>query len=202
MTTSSLSQAYQFYQQNLRGNALSEVDAVLAVDPTNAEAHNLRGAILERMGQRSDALAAYEAAVRYAPNYAAAKDNALRIQSKMRPITLPSVATNSGDFGLLGRIATLATGASWVVLVLMGCVTLFTFVSATQYGFDLEDLLGPVFMAILGLTLFVLLIGFGQGLRLLLTIENGNRQNARMLQSLLEKIEPTTPASPMEPTEV
>ncbi len=203
MTTSSLSQAYQFYQQNLRGNALSEVEAVLAADPTNAEAHNLRGAILEGMGQRREALAAYEAAVRYAPNYAAAQENATRIQRQVQPIALPNVS--GGNFVLLNRLAGLAMIVSWVVLVIMGCATILVFGEVARYGLDMIELLAPLFVALAGLLLFLLLLGFGQGVRLLLTIENSNRQNTQLLQSLMAQMKPQTPpdapVSPIEPIE-
>jgi tetratricopeptide (TPR) repeat protein len=184
MSEATLSQAYQFYQQNLRNNALTEIEMVLSVTPGNAEAHNLRGAILEGMGRRQEALAAYEESVRLKPDYAAALANVKRLQRSVRPVNLPTFG--AGDFRGVERIATFLTGLAWVTGLAVGCSTLFLFVQSTQYGMDFEDLLGPVIIGLLGASLVLLLVAFGQSLRLLINIENSNRQNSELIQQLME----------------
>jgi tetratricopeptide (TPR) repeat protein len=185
MNQATLSQAYQFYQQNLRNNALTEVEAVLAVAPANAEAHNLRGAVLEGLGRRQEALAAYEESVRLKPDYAAALANVHRLQKTINPMVLP--AFGAGDFRGVARIATFLTGLAWVTGFVVACSTFFLFVQSTQYGMDFEDILGPLVIGVLGASLVLLLFAFGQSLRLLINIENSNRQNSELLQQFINE---------------
>lgn len=187
MSEATLSQAYQFYQQNLRNNALTEVEALLAVAPTNAEAHNLRGAILEGMGRRQEALAVYEESVRLKPDYTAALANVHRLQKSVRPISLPSFG--EGQFRGVERIATFLTGLAWVTGLVVACGTFFLFVQSTQYGgVDFEDILGPLIIGVLGASLVLLLVAFGQSLRLLMNIENSNRQNNELLKQVMDEL--------------
>src|SRR5688572_8176518 len=118
MSEATLAQAYQFYQQNLRNNALTEVEAVLVAAPANAEAHNLRGAILEGLGRRQEALVAYEEAVRFKPDYPAALENVHRLQKSMRPVALP--AFGEGDFRGVQRLASILTGLAWLTGLIVG----------------------------------------------------------------------------------
>jgi tetratricopeptide (TPR) repeat protein len=186
MSEATLSQAYQFYQQNLRNNALTEVEALLEVAPANAEAHNLRGAILEGMGRRQEALAAYEESVRLKPDYTAALANVRRLQKSVRPISLPSFG--EGQFRGVERIATFLTGLAWVTGLVVGCSTLFLFVQSTQYGMNFEDIIGPLIVGVLGASLVLLLVAFGQSLRLLMNIENSNRQNSELLKQVMDEL--------------
>lgn len=186
MSEASLSQAYQFYRQNLRNNALTEVDALLALAPANAEAHNLRGAILEGLGRQQEALAAYEESVRLKPDYAAALANVHRLQKSVRPIAL--AAFGEGQFRGVARVATFLTGLAWVTGLVVACSTFFLFIQSTQYGMDFEDILGPLIVGVLGASLVLLLFAFGQSLRLLMNIENSNRQNSELLKQLMDEL--------------
>jgi Flp pilus assembly protein TadD len=49
--------------------ALAQLDRSLALDPLNPEGHHNRGAALERLGRRDEAIAAYREAVRYRGDY-------------------------------------------------------------------------------------------------------------------------------------
>lgn len=50
--------------------AIAQLDRSLAIDPLNPEGHHNRGAALERLGRRDEAVAAYREAVRYRGDYA------------------------------------------------------------------------------------------------------------------------------------
>lgn len=201
MSEATLSQAYQFYQQNLRNNALTEVESVLSVAPANAEAHNLRGAILEGMGRRQEALAAYEESVRLKPDYAAALANVKRLQKSVRPIDLPIFG--AGEFRGIERIATFLTGLAWVTGLVVACGTFFLFVQSTQYGnIGFDDIIGPLIIGVLGASLVLLLIAFGQSLKLLISIENSNRQNSELIQQLMEAWKKGENPVPTDPSPV
>lgn len=195
MNQATLSQAYQFYQQNLRNNALTEVEAVLAANPTNAEAHNLHGAILEGMGRRQEALAAYEESVRHKPNYEAALANVRRLQKSVRPVALASFG--AGELRGVERISTILTGLAWLTGIVVACSTFFLFVQSTQYGMDFEDILGPLVIGVLGACLVLLLVALGQSLKLLINIENSNRQNSELIKQLMESMKKEEGESPI-----
>lgn len=55
--------------------ALAECDAALEIEPDLAEAHNLRGMILEELGKPLQAIAAYKEALDTDPDYAEAQEN-------------------------------------------------------------------------------------------------------------------------------
>ena len=55
--------------------ALEECDASLGLNPRYADAHNLRGMILERLTRREEALLAYREALRLEPKFREARDN-------------------------------------------------------------------------------------------------------------------------------
>lgn len=178
MNQPTLAQAYQYYQQQLFNNALTTIDAVLVAEAGNAEAHNLRGAVLERMGRPTEALAAYETAVRINPKYQAAADNALELQQRRQ--------RSSGTGG--SRLATLLTGLAAVSTVVVGCSTLFLWLDSTRYGWDFEDIVGPLVIGILGASLILLLLALAQTLKALARVEATQAQTATQLGALMAEL--------------
>jgi len=94
---------YYFNQANLdydeAGNfakALLECDAAIKLDPFYADAHNLRGILLEELERPLAALAAYEQAIRLDPDFREAKQNLaeLKFEAGLGP-RLVTIATFS-----------------------------------------------------------------------------------------------------------
>lgn len=71
----SLEQAQAFLNKRRFTDALRESEAVLQLNPQNAEAHNVRGLALDELGYTANALLAYQAAVRLNPRLKEAQDN-------------------------------------------------------------------------------------------------------------------------------
>jgi tetratricopeptide (TPR) repeat protein len=71
-----LEQAIRYFDDTDEFNkALAECDAAIEIDPSLAEAHNLRGMILEEMDEPLKAIAAYKDALEIDPEYTEAQDN-------------------------------------------------------------------------------------------------------------------------------
>ena len=65
--------------------ALKTCNAVIAASPKLAEAHQLRGAILVELDRKSEALAAFQEALRLKPNLAGAKESLRSLPSGLKP---------------------------------------------------------------------------------------------------------------------
>ncbi|MBN1811901.1 MAG: tetratricopeptide repeat protein [Anaerolineae bacterium] len=63
-------------------DALRECEAAIVIDPSLAEAHNLRGIVLEELGRSEEAAHAYQEAVRLAPNFTEAAENLSEVESE------------------------------------------------------------------------------------------------------------------------
>lgn len=70
-----LEQAFALEDEDEYEKALEECDTAIRLDPTLADAHNLRGVILEELGRNGEAIQAYREALRLDPGYAAAHEN-------------------------------------------------------------------------------------------------------------------------------
>jgi len=70
-----LEQAYAYEESGDLENGLRECELVIQLAPELAEAHNLRGIILDELGQKEEAIAAYREAVRLAPTFREARHN-------------------------------------------------------------------------------------------------------------------------------
>jgi tetratricopeptide (TPR) repeat protein len=70
-----LEQAYAHRDRDELHDALRTCDAALVLDPGLAEAHNLRGMLLEELGRGREALAAYREAIRLDPDLVEAQEN-------------------------------------------------------------------------------------------------------------------------------
>lgn len=67
--------AYNHEDRGEFTDALSECETAIRFDPGYAEAHNLRGIVLEELGRKADAVAAYAQAVRLDPSFDEAREN-------------------------------------------------------------------------------------------------------------------------------
>ena len=70
-----LEQAYSFQEEDKFEDVLRECDAAIEIDPSFAEAHNLRGVALEELGRIDEAIKAYRKAVELDPEFRAAEYN-------------------------------------------------------------------------------------------------------------------------------
>ena len=79
-----LEKAYSYVDVGELENALRECEGALELEPGWAEAHNLRGVILDDMGRAKEAIAAYREAVRLAPGFEEAVQNLAEAQEEER----------------------------------------------------------------------------------------------------------------------
>ena len=95
-TQSHLDRAYACEEAGELEQARRECDAAIAVDPSLAEAYNLRGIVLEGLGHEAEAIAAYEEAVRLAPWLGEARSNLMELGSELgKRYRLVTIATFS-----------------------------------------------------------------------------------------------------------
>lgn len=70
-----LEQAYSYENQEKIYEALRECDRAIQLNPDLADAHNLRGIILEQLGDSEEAIAAYQKAIQLQPTFEEAIQN-------------------------------------------------------------------------------------------------------------------------------
>lgn len=70
-----LEQAYAYEEGGDLECALRECERIIQLAPELAEAHNLRGVILDELGRKEEAIAAYREAVRLDPTFREAREN-------------------------------------------------------------------------------------------------------------------------------
>jgi tetratricopeptide (TPR) repeat protein len=87
-----LERAYTHRDRDELHDALRACDAALALDPGLAEAHNLRGMLLEELGRGGEALAAYRDAIRLDPELTEAQENLREAQEELGEGGLSSLA--------------------------------------------------------------------------------------------------------------
>jgi hypothetical protein len=79
----------QAYACNAKGDwtqALQQCELAIQLAPDLADAHNLRGIILEQLGRRKEAIAAYAEAVRLDPDFGVARENLAEAQAEVRKL--------------------------------------------------------------------------------------------------------------------
>ena len=79
-----MSLADEYERNGYLENALKECNRALEIDPCLADAHNLRGIILEKMGIQRSALRAYKQALRYDPAFDEARQNLSSLEDELR----------------------------------------------------------------------------------------------------------------------
>jgi tetratricopeptide (TPR) repeat protein len=78
-----LDRAYAYYENmDEYEQALLECEAALDLDPYLADAHNLRGILLEALNRPLEALQAYREAIRLDPDFSEAGDNLSALQAE------------------------------------------------------------------------------------------------------------------------
>ncbi|MBI5933991.1 MAG: tetratricopeptide repeat protein [Chloroflexi bacterium] len=77
--------------------ALSECEAALELSPNSAEAHNLRGLILDLLERPDEAIQAYREAVRLDPNFEDARANLADSQQEQRETPIQMVGLDVSD---------------------------------------------------------------------------------------------------------
>lgn len=79
-----LNQAKVYYEQTEEfDKALQECEAALELDPYLADAHNLRGILLEELGRKLEALKAYQQALQVEPDFSEAKNNLAALKAEL-----------------------------------------------------------------------------------------------------------------------
>ena len=87
-----LEKAQKNYDRRLINWALFDCEQALEYMPEMAEAHNLRGLLLDEMGKADEALIEYQEAVRLKPNFADAMANIADAEAEYRNTQhLPSI---------------------------------------------------------------------------------------------------------------
>lgn len=81
--TTHLDQAISYKQSQEFDRALVECDTILEIAPSLADAHNLRGMILEKLGRNAEAIEAYKTALELVPDFSGAKDNLAALEEKL-----------------------------------------------------------------------------------------------------------------------
>ncbi len=77
--------------------ALSECEAALELSPNSAEAHNLRGLILDLLERPEEAMQAYREAVRLDPNFEEARANLADSEQEQRETPIQMVGLDVSD---------------------------------------------------------------------------------------------------------
>ena len=87
-----LERAYSYKETCDFERVLRECDAAIQIDPSLAEAHNLRGIALEELGHPGEAIKAYKQAISLDPDFPEAKSNLelleLELGEKFKPVTI------------------------------------------------------------------------------------------------------------------
>jgi uncharacterized RDD family membrane protein YckC/regulator of sirC expression with transglutaminase-like and TPR domain len=79
-------QAYAYWQKSDFENGLRECELAIRLAPDLAEAHNLRGALLEELNRREEAIAAYREATRLNPGFQEARKNLSEAETAVKLI--------------------------------------------------------------------------------------------------------------------
>ncbi len=92
-----LEQAYNYYEETENfERALEECEAAIELDPYLADAHNLRGVLLEEWGRSLDALGAYKKALQLDPDFVEAAENLASLKAEFAAYNnLVTIATYS-----------------------------------------------------------------------------------------------------------
>lgn len=91
-------QAKQKYDHNSKlQTALSECELALGYDPDFAEAHNLRGLILDSLNRYEEAIAAYREALRLDPNLQDARENLRDAEEEASTQSIPTYAIGKNN---------------------------------------------------------------------------------------------------------
>jgi Flp pilus assembly protein TadD len=79
-----LERAFALEDDDEYDKALRECDTAIRLDPTLADAHNLRGVILEELGREREAVLAYREALRLDPGFDAAQENLQVVEAELQ----------------------------------------------------------------------------------------------------------------------
>ncbi len=97
-----LERAYSCEERKELQQALVECDAAIQLEPGLAEAHNLRGMILEDLGRKEEAMAGYREALRLDPSFQEAKENLQDAENELKEGGARSPAVEGGGTVLGG----------------------------------------------------------------------------------------------------
>ena len=93
-----LDQARFYYKETEEfDKALRECETAIDLEPFWADAHNLRGMILEELGRSLEAIGAYRKAIQLDPDFSEAKEN---------------LANLKAEFAAFSRLVTIATAVT------------------------------------------------------------------------------------------
>lgn len=79
-----LEQAYTYEEGGQLEKALRQCELAIELAPDLADTHNLRGIVLEQLGHKEQAIAAYNEAIRLKPDFEEAKENLYEVQDEKK----------------------------------------------------------------------------------------------------------------------
>jgi tetratricopeptide (TPR) repeat protein len=95
-----LERAHASEEQNEFEKALEECDAAIRIDPRLADAHNLRGVILEELGRREEAVIAYSKAVHLDSGFQEARENLREMKAELKEERARLLQIQGKGFGI------------------------------------------------------------------------------------------------------
>lgn len=145
-----LRQAYLYREQEEYKKALSECDTAVAIARSFlADAHNLRGIVLEELGRNKAAIEAYNAALLIEPGFREAADNLLDLERELGiKHELVTIATFSQAAEAHVSRAKLEAAGIWAFVADEGIVTMNWLYSAVVGGVKLQVQEGDVGRAV------------------------------------------------------
>jgi tetratricopeptide (TPR) repeat protein len=88
----SLARVERYLENNELGQALSECEFLIQLNPMSATAYNSRGIIFDEMGQLENAILSYQKAVQLDPEFQDAWDNLIGIEAELEKFFMESAA--------------------------------------------------------------------------------------------------------------
>lgn len=119
-----LEKAQTNYDKGANKVALHDCDLSIQYDPNSAEAHNLRGLILDAMGLTNEAMVSYQEALHLDPNFEDAKANLEDTQSEFRNSSMPKPDSQNN---VVFKIILIGAGISAVLCALIVLGILYKF---------------------------------------------------------------------------
>ncbi len=93
--SSHLDKAYRYYREEKNfKKALKGCNSAISLEPSLADAHNLRGIVLAELGRPAEAIKAYKKALEIEPGFSEAKENLDYLESALKSVNnLKTIAT-------------------------------------------------------------------------------------------------------------
>ncbi|MCB9444306.1 MAG: hypothetical protein H6669_08730 [Ardenticatenaceae bacterium] len=120
-----LEKAYALNDAGKLEDALTHCQQAINLHPQSAEACNLKGLILDRLGERQAAIAAFQKAVHFDPEFQEAQQNLAEVQAEIDNVETKNLKLSAAwymtkwgafSFGLALAVYEILSGA-WIILI-------------------------------------------------------------------------------------